>query len=358
MYKIHNITLIPGDGIGPEITEATKRVVKESGVDIVWDEVNAGADYMDQYGTPLPQHVIDSIKTNKVALKGPVTTPVGYGFRSVNVALRQALDLYVCLRPCKLYPGIKSHFDNVDLVLVRENTEDLYAGIEYEKDKPETLELLKKLEADGHKVKSDSGISIKPISESGSRRIVKWAFEYVKKNKRKSLTCVHKANIMKFTDGLYLNTAREVSKDYPDIPFQDLIVDNMSMQLVTHPEKFDVLVLPNLFGDILSDLCAGLTGGLGMAPGANIGDEYSLFEPTHGSDPRNKGKFIDNPTAQILSCCMMLRHIDEFDAADRIESAVTEVLKEGKTLTWDLAPEGTEPVGTLEYADAIIKKMK
>jgi isocitrate dehydrogenase (NAD+) len=358
MNKIHNITLIPGDGIGPEITEATKRVVKESGVDIVWDEVNAGADYMDQYGTPLPQHVIDSIKTNKVALKGPVTTPVGYGFRSVNVALRQALDLYVCLRPCKLYPGIKSHFDNVDLVLVRENTEDLYAGIEYEKDKPETLELLKKLEADGHKVKSDSGISIKPISESGSRRIVKWAFEYVKKNKRKSLTCVHKANIMKFTDGLYLNTAREVSKDYPDIPFQDLIVDNMSMQLVTHPEKFDVLVLPNLFGDILSDLCAGLTGGLGMAPGANIGDEYSLFEPTHGSDPRNKGKFIDNPTAQILSCCMMLRHIDEFDAADRIESAVTEVLKEGKTLTWDLAPEGTEPVGTLEYADAIIKKMK
>ncbi len=358
MNKIHNITLIPGDGIGPEITEATKRVVKESGVDIVWDEVNAGADYMDQYGTPLPQHVIDSIKTNKVALKGPVTTPVGYGFRSVNVALRQALDLYVCLRPCKLYPGIKSHFDNVDLVLVRENTEDLYAGIEYEKDKPETLELLKKLEADGHKVKSDSGISIKPISESASRRIVKWAFEYVKKNKRKSLTCVHKANIMKFTDGLYLNTAREVSKDYPDIPFQDLIVDNMSMQLVTHPEKFDVLVLPNLFGDILSDLCAGLTGGLGMAPGANIGDEYSLFEPTHGSDPRNKGKFIDNPTAQILSCCMMLRHIDEFDAADRIESAVTEVLKEGKTLTWDLAPEGTEPVGTLEYADAIIKKMK
>ncbi len=358
MNKIHNITLIPGDGIGPEITEATKRVVKESGVDIVWDEVNAGADYMDQYGTPLPQHVIDSIKTNKVALKGPVTTPVGYGFRSVNVALRQALDLYVCLRPCKLYPGIKSHFDNVDLVLVRENTEDLYAGIEYEKDKPETLELLKKLEADGHKVKSDSGISIKPISESASRRIVKWAFEYVKKNKRKSLTCVHKANIMKFTDGLYLNTAREVSKDYPDIPFQDLIVDNMSMQLVTRPEKFDVLVLPNLYGDILSDLCAGLTGGLGMAPGANIGDEYSLFEPTHGSDPRNKGKFIDNPTAQILSCCMMLRHIDEFDAADRIESAVTEVLKEGKTLTWDLAPEGTEPVGTLEYADAIIKKMK
>jgi isocitrate dehydrogenase (NAD+) len=360
MNKIHNITLIPGDGIGPEITEATKRVVAESGVSIVWDEVQAGADVMDKYGTPLPQHVLESIKTNKVALKGPITTPVGFGFRSVNVALRQSLDLYVCLRPCKLYPGIKSRCEKVDLVIVRENTEDLYAGIEYEKGKPETLELLSKLKADGHIIKEDSGISIKPISESGSRRILDWGFKYALKNNRKSLVAVHKANIMKFTDGMYLAVAREVAEKYPQIEFKDLIVDNMSMQLVTCPEKYEVLVLPNLYGDILSDLCSGLIGGLGVAPGANIGDEYALFEPTHGSDPRNKGKYIDNPIAQMLSAVMMLRHIDENEAADRIENAISDVLEEGTSLTWDLLPEEkrNQAVGTLEIAEAIVRKMK
>ena len=316
---VYDVTLIPGDGIGPEVTEATRRVLEATGVAFNWEVVYAGADVLDEYGTPLPEQVLESIRKNRVALKGPVTTPVGSGFRSVNVALRKALDLYACLRPCKTYPGVPSPYKDVDIVVVRENTEDLYAGIEFEKGTPQAAELIKLLaETGGAAVRADAGFSIKLISEAGSRRIVRFAFEYVRTHQRKKVTAIHKANIMKFTDGLFLSVAREVAEGYPDIEFEDRIVDNMTMQLVKKPQQFDVIVAPNLYGDIISDLCAGLVGGLGVAPGANIGDDVALFEPTHGSAPKYKGLNKANPMAMMLSGVMMLRHLGETESADRL----------------------------------------
>ena len=301
MTSAYNITLIPGDGIGPEVSNATKRVLEATGVRFNWDIMHAGIEVMEEYGTPLPEHVLESIRKNKIAIKGPVTTPVGSGFRSVNVALRKQLELYACVRPCKSYEGVPTLFKDIDIVIVRENTEDLYAGIEFEKGKPQTEEVIKFIsEKSGANIREDSGISIKPISETGSRRIIKYAFEYAKNEGRKKVTAIHKANIMKFSDGLFLSVAREIAADYPDIEFEDRIVDNMTMQLVKNPQNFDVIVCPNLYGDILSDLCAGLVGGLGVAPGANIGQQVALFEPTHGSAPKYKGLNKVNPMAMML----------------------------------------------------------
>jgi isocitrate dehydrogenase (NAD+) len=357
----HRVTLIPGDGIGPELTEATRRVLEASGVEFEWDVQHAGADVMDQHGgNPLPEHVLDSIRENGVALKGPITTPVGGGFRSVNVTLRKTLDLYGQVRPCKSYEGVRSHFDDVDLVVVRENTEDLYAGIEYEQGTAEVQELIAWIEAHGGKLRhEDAGISIKPLSVSGTRRIVQFAFDYARKNGRRKVTAVHKANIMKFTDGLYLRVAREVAEENSDVEFDDRIVDNMCMQLVQRPEEYDVLVCPNLYGDIVSDLCAGMIGGLGMAPGANFGEEAAIFEPTHGSAPKYAGQNKVNPMAQMLSGVMMLRHLEEHEAADRVESAIADVIREGKSVTYDMKPTRDDPtaVGTSEVADAIIDKL-
>lgn len=356
---IHKVTLIPGDGIGPEISEATRRVLEATGVEFDWDVVHAGSDVIDQYGTPLPEHVLDSIRNNRTAIKGPITTPVGSGFRSVNVAIRKALNLYTCLRPCKTYPGVPSKYSDIDLVIVRENMEDLYAGIEFEHGTDWADKLKQMLIDKGEKqIREDAGFSIKMISETGSRRIVKYAFEYARRYGRRKVTAVHKANILKFSDGLFLATARKVAEDYPDIEFEDRIVDNMSMQLVRNPSQFDVAVCPNLYGDILSDLCAGLVGGLGVAPGGNIGDEYAVFEPTHGSAPKYKGLNKVNPMAMMLSGMLMLRHLGEGVAADRLETAIAEVIAEGTAVTYDLAPEGVKPVGTAEVADAIISKMK
>ena len=356
---VHNITLIPGDGIGPELTEATKRVLEATGVKFNWEIVHAGTDVMAEYGTPLPQHVLDSIRKNKVALKGPITTPIGSGFRSVNVALRKELELYCCLRPCKSYAGTPTLYNNVDIVIVRENMEDLYAGIEFEKGTPNNAKLISFLRDLGARIRPDSGISIKPISEFGSRRIVRFAFEYARNHGRKRVTAVHKANIMKFSDGLYLAVAREVARDYPEIEFEDRIVDNMTMQLVKKPQNFDVLVCPNLYGDILSDLCAGLVGGLGVAPGANLGDSIALFEPTHGSAPKYKGMNKANPMAMMLSGVLMLRYIGETEAADSVENAIAAIIAEGKYVTYDLKPDGQQDkaVGTSQVADAIIKRM-
>jgi isocitrate dehydrogenase (NAD+) len=356
----YNVTLIPGDGTGPELTEATRRVLEASGVKFNWDIQHAGVDVVAQYGTPLPKHVLDSIRKNKVALKGPITTPVGFGFRSVNVALRKELELYSCLRPCKSYAGIQVPFKDIDIVMVRENMEDLYAGIEFEKGSAQAKRLIELVGEMGSKIRPDAGISIKPISEFGSRRIVKWAFEYARANKRHKVTAVHKANIMKFSDGLFLAVAREVAKGYTDIEFEDRIVDNMTMQLVKKPQQFDVLVCPNLYGDILSDLCAGLVGGLGVAPGANIGDTIALFEPTHGSAPKYKGLNKVNPMAQMLSGVLMLRYLGEKEAGDRVENAIAAVIAEGNDVTYDLLPENEQKraAGTSQVADAIIRKMK
>jgi isocitrate dehydrogenase (NAD+) len=357
---MYTITLIPGDGVGPEISEATKRVIEASGIPIKWDIQEAGLDVYDKEGTPLPQRVLDSIKKNKVAIKGPVTTPVGTGFRSVNVTLRQSLDLYCCLRPSKTFKGIRTRFQDVDLVIIRENTEDLYAGIEFNKgseDAKKIIDLIHKLT--GKIIRADSGISIKPISVYGSERIVRFAFEYARKNKRKKITAVHKANIMKYSDGLFLETARNVATRYPDIEFEDRIVDNMCMQLVQKPELYDVLVLPNFYGDIISDLSAGLIGGLGIAPGANLGEEYAVFEPVHGSAPKYKGLNKVNPLAMILSGVMMLKHLGEFKAAEKLESAIAYVIEDGKKLTYDLKPIPGDPtaVTTSQMADAIIEKL-
>ncbi|MCS7203677.1 MAG: isocitrate/isopropylmalate dehydrogenase family protein [Thermodesulfovibrio sp.] len=358
---MHKITLIPGDGIGPEISEAMKKVVEATGVSIQWDIQFAGEEVYLKEGNPLPQRVIDSIKANKVAIKGPITTPVGTGFRSVNVTLRQTLDLYACVRPCRSFRGAKTRYENVDLVIIRENTEDLYAGVEFKKSEPETLELIKFIEEKtGKKLREDSGITIKPISVFGTERIVRFAFEYARRHGRRKVTAVHKANIMKYTDGLFLEVARQVANEYSDIEFEDKIVDNMCMQLVQKPELYDVLVLPNLYGDIVSDLAAGLIGGLGLAPGANIGDKYAVFEPTHGSAPKYKGLNKVNPFAIILSAAMMLKHIGEVKAADKIEKAVEEVIKEGKYLTYDMKYENDSipPVGTKEVAEAVVDKIK
>jgi isocitrate dehydrogenase (NAD+) len=355
----YTVTLIPGDGIGPDVTTAARRVIDATGVQIDWQVEEAGTDVMDKYGTPLPDRVIESIRENKVALKGPITTPIGTGFRSVNVALRAALDLYTNLRPAKYYPGVRSRYQDVNIVVVRENTEDLYAGIEFEEGQPQTEELIGTLDRmSGKKIRPDSGISIKPISISGTERIVDFAFQYAKNNGRRKVSAVTKANIMKYTDGLFLHTARSVAERYPDIEFQEVLVDNMCMQLVQKPEDYDVLVLPNLYGDIVSDLCAGLVGGLGVAPGANIGTNASLFEPVHGSAPKYAGQNKANPTATILSGIMMLRHIGEQDAAERLESALAKVIKENLNVTYDLKPDRTGGVGTSQMADAIIEAMK
>ena len=358
--KSYRITLIPGDGIGPEIAESAKACIEATGVPIEWDIEHAGVDIMKTAGTPLPESVLASIRKNKVAIKSPITTPVGTGFRSVNVALRKELDLYACLRPCKSYDGVRSRYKNIDLVIVRENTEDLYAGIEFQKGTPEALEIIQNIEKlSKSKIRQDSGISIKPISVFGTERIVRYAFEYARKYKRRKITAVHKANIMKFTDGLFLEVAREVARKYPDIEFEDRIVDNMCMQLVQFPENYDMLVLPNLYGDILSDLCAGLIGGLGIAPGANIGENYALFEATHGSAPKYKGLNKVNPTAMILSGVLMLQYLGEEEAAKRLEKAVADVIREGKEVTYDLKESKSDPtaVGTREMGEAIIRKL-
>jgi len=357
----HRITLIPGDGTGPEITEATVKVVEATGVDIEWDVVNAGAEVYEKEGTVLPDRVIESLKRNRVGIKGPITTPIGTGFRSVNVAMRQLFNLYACVRPCKSYPGVKSRYKGIDIVIIRENTEDLYAGIEFEKGKKETLELIDFIkEKNGSVIRKDSGISIKPISVTGSENIIRFAFEYARKNNRKKVTGIHKANIMKYSDGLFLEVFKKVASEYSDIESEDRIVDNMCMQLIQKPELYDVLVLPNLYGDIISDLAAGLVGGLGVAPGANIGKEIALFEPTHGSAPKYKGLNKVNPTAMMLSAVMMLRYIDEKKCADILEAAIAENIKEGKYVTYDLKPDRDDSaaVGTQEFADAVVKKIK
>lgn len=358
----HQVTLIPGDGVGPELAEASRMCIDATGVKIDWDVQEAGVDVMARLGTPVPDSVIESIKRTGVALKAPITTPVGTGFRSVNVYLRQALDLYACVRPCKQYKGVRTYFDQtkIDLVIVRENTEDLYTGIEFEKGMPETAELIADIKRlNGKAIRPDSGISIKPISVTGSERIVKYAFEYARKHGRKKVTAVHKANILKFSDGLFLEVARNVAKDYTDIEFEDRIVDNMCMQLVQKPELYDVMVLPNLYGDIISDLCAGLIGGLGVAPGANIGEKGAVFEATHGSAPKYKGQWKLNPTALILSGVLMLEYLGETEAAQRLNKAVADVIEQGKDVTYDMKPHRDDPtaVGTREMAQAIIKAM-
>jgi isocitrate dehydrogenase (NAD+) len=357
----HKITLIPGDGTGPEITQATVKVVEATGVDIEWDEQNAGADIYEEEGTVLPDRVLASLKKNKVGIKGPITTPVGTGFRSVNVALRKHFDLYACIRPCKSYEGVRSKYEDIDLIVVRENTEDLYAGIEFEYGEPRTADLIGYITGiSDSKIRPDSGISIKPISVSGSERIIKAAFDYAVKNGRKKVTGVHKANIMKYTDGLFLDVFRNIAKDYPGIEAEDRIVDNMCMQLVQKPELYDVMVLPNLYGDIVSDLAAGLVGGLGVAPGGNIGEDMALFEPTHGSAPKYKGQDKVNPTAMMLSAVMMLRYIGEVKRGDILEKAIADNIAEGKDVTYDLKQDRNDPtaVGTSRFADAIVEKIK
>jgi isocitrate dehydrogenase (NAD+) len=357
----HRVTLIPGDGTGPELTEATRRVLEATGVEFDWDVQHAGTDVMEENdGNPLPAATLDSIRENGVALKGPITTPVGGGFRSVNVGLRKLLDLYAQVRPCKSYQGVRSRYQDVDLVIIRENTEDLYAGIEFEEGSPDALELIAWIEAHSKsRVLQDSGLSVKPISVTGTRRIFEFAFDYARRNGRRKITAVHKANIMKFSDGLWLRVAREVAAENDDIEFDDRIVDNMCMQLVQRPEEYDVLVLPNLYGDVLSDLCAGMIGGLGMAPGANYGEHVAVFEPTHGSAPKYAGQNKVNPMAELLSGVLMLRHLDELEAADRLETAIADVIRVGKSLTYDMKPTRDDPtaVGTSEVADAIIDKL-
>jgi isocitrate dehydrogenase (NAD+) len=362
----YEVTLITGDGTGPELAEAAKRCVDATGVKINWDPQEAGVDVMARTGTPLPEACLESLRRTKCALKAPITTPVGTGFRSINVHLRQAFGLYACIRPCKIYKGVRTYFSQlpVDLVIVRENTEDLYAGTEFEKGKPETAQLIEFVNAHSKsgKVKSgleETGVSIKPISISGSERIIRCAFDYARDNGRKKVTLVHKANIMKFSDGLFLECGRNVAKEYPGIEFEDRIVDNMCMQLVQKPELYDVLVLPNLYGDVLSDLAAGLVGGLGVAPGANLGPNGAVFEATHGSAPKYKGLNKVNPVALILSGMLMLKHLGEVDAAKRLEKAVADVIAEGKSVTYDLKDDRNDPtaVGTREMAEAICKKL-
>lgn len=357
----HAVTLIPGDGTGPEIAQATRRVLEATGVQFEWDVCRAGLEVLEKCGTVLPDNVVESIKRTKVGLKGPITTPVGKGSRSANVTLRKKLDLYANLRPAKTYPGLRSRYDNIDLIIVRENTEDLYAGIEFQKGTPEQEELIDTIaRTTGTRLGSDTAISIKSISVLATRRIVKFAFEYARANGRRKVTAVHKANIMKVSDGLFLATAQEVAKEFPEIQFEDRIVDNMCMQLVQKPEIYDVLVLPNLYGDIISDLSAGLIGGLGVAPGANIGNQYAVFEPVHGSAPKYAGQNKVNPMAMMFSGVLMLRHLNERDAANRLEKAIAQVIAEGKNVTYDLKPHPDDPtaVGTSQVADAVIEKLQ
>ena len=356
----HRVTLIPGDGIGPEITEATQKVLEATGVQFDWEIGIAGEKAQDMFGTPLPDHILESIKKNKVALKGPVTTPIGTGFRSVNVALRKSLDLYTGLRPCKTYAGAPTLYRDTDILIVRENTEDLYSGIEFAKGEPATARLRDLIfEATEVDVRSDSAFSIKAISETASRRIVKFAFEYARTNGRKKVSAAHKANILKFSDGLFLSTAREVAAEHPDIAFEDVVIDALCMRLTRNPQQYDIIVLPNLYGDIVSDLCAGLVGGLGIAPGVNIGDEIAVFEPTHGSAPKYTGQNKVNPMAMMLSAALMLRHLGEKEAADELEKAIAEVIAEGKHVTYDLQLDYNQPAATTsEVADAVTQKLR
>ena len=359
--RTHTITLIPGDGTGPEIVEATRRAIDATGVTIEWDVQEIGVPAIAKHGDPFPKETLESIRRNTVGLKGPLTTELGTGMRSVNVALRKEFDLYANLRPARTYEGVQAPMGKIDLVVVRENIEDLYAGIEYDLGTTELAEVRAAIEkTSGKKIREDAAIAIKYISEFGSRRIVKFAFEYARANKRKKVTAVHKANIMKFADGLFLRVAGEVAKDYPEIAFEDRIVDNMCMQLVQKPEQYDVLVLPNLYGDIVSDLVAGLAGGLGVAPGANIGENgIAVFEAIHGSAPKYAGQNKVNPMALMLAGVLMLRHIGEREAGDRLERAIADVVREGKDVTYDLKADRGDPtaVGTREFADAVIKRM-
>jgi len=357
----HAVTLIPGDGVGPEICDAAVRVLEATGVQFVWDVHQAGENVIKEYGTPLPDHVLESIRKNKVALKGPITTPVGSGFRSVNVALRQALDLYALVRPVKAYKGARNLRDDLDFVIVRENTEDIYIGIEFEQGTPDCERLISEISGLAKKqIRPDSGLSIKPISVSGSQRIMEFAFDYARKNKRRKVTAVHKANIMKHTDGLFLAVARKVAELNKDIEFEDRIVDNMCMQLVLRPKEYDVLCCPNLYGDIISDLGAGMIGGLGLAPGANIGTNGAVFEATHGSAPKYTGQNKVNPMAVMLSGVLMLRHLDEVAAADALEGAIAGVIADGRSVTYDLKERRNDPtaVGTSQVADAVVARLK
>lgn len=331
---MHQAVLIPGDGIGPEVTQAARSVIDASGAAIEWFVLEAGGAQIEKHGTPLPPGVIESIRKYGIALKGPITTPIGTGFRSVNVALRLEMDLYANVRPAKTFPNVPSRYENVDLVVIRENTEDVYLGIE-------------------HMVGPDAAESIKIFTRKGCERIVRYAFEYAVRNKRRKVTAVHKANIMKCTDGMFLDIARQIAKEYPSVGFEDMLVDALCMRLVQAPEAFDVLVLPNLYGDIVSDLCAGIVGGLGLAPSANIGADSAIFEAVHGSAPQIAGKNIANPTALILSGAMMLRHLGEIEAAERIESAIASLILKGRQLTADLGGS----LGTAEFADAVIRQM-
>jgi isocitrate dehydrogenase (NAD+) len=355
---LHTITLILGDGVGPEVVDAARRCIEATGVQIRWEEAEVGANAMAKYGTLLPEPVLASIRQNRVALKGPITTPVGEGFPSVNVAMRKKLDLYACFRPYKSYPGVRSRYSDIDLIVIRENTEGLYVGVEFEAGSKGVKVLAQATEG---RISQDSAVSLRPISRGASQRIIRFAFEYALKNGRRKITAVHKANIMKCTDGLFLNTARYIARDYEGrVGFEDRLVDNMCMQLVQRPQEYDVLVLPNLYGDILSDLCAGLIGGLGVAPGANIGDEIAVFEATHGSAPKYKGLNRVNPVGMILSGVMMLRRIGEFEAANRLENATASVIKEGKYVTYDLKDKRDDPtaVGTSRMADAIVEAVR
>lgn len=355
----HKAILIPGDGIGPEVAYAARDCLDATGVKLDWEEHAAGEGAIPKFGSPLPEPLLEAIRKCKVALKGPITTPIGKGIRSVNVALRHALDLYACVRPCKVYPGVSTRYEKVDLVIVRENSEDLYAGIEYDDGTPEVKELIAWVKAHGGKtIRPDAAVSLKPISAFASERVARYAFEYAVKHGRKKVTAVHKANIMKFSDGLFLESAQKVAQEYAGkVEFDDRLVDNLCMQLVQKPENYDVLLLPNLYGDILSDLCAGLVGGLGVAPGANIGQESAVFEPVHGSAPKYAGQNKVNPVATILSGALMLEHLGENDAARRLEKAVADVLREGKAVTYDLKPRSAA-VGTKEMAQAIVAKLR
>jgi isocitrate dehydrogenase (NAD+) len=356
----HEVTFIPGDGTGPELAEATRRVLEATGVEFEWDLREAGVDEYEASGNPFPDDTLDSLRRTGIGIKGPTTTPVGSGFRSVNVLLRKELDLYACIRPCKSYEGVRTRFPETDVVIIRENTEDLYAGIEFEKGTPENARVREVLEELGSHVREDAGISVKPISVMGSDRIVEEAFRYAEANGRRKVTAVHKANIMKFSDGLFLEVAREVAKRHPEIEFEDRIVDNLCNQIVSRPEEYDVLVLPNLYGDIVSDLAAGMIGGLGLAPGANIGTAAAVFEATHGSAPKYKGQNRVNPTALMLSGVLMLRHLEETTAADRLENAIAEVIRRGEKVTYDLKPNRDDPtaVGTSQFADAVIEQLE
>jgi len=354
----HRITLIPGDGAGPELVDAARATIEATGVELEWDEQPAGLAVIEGEGTPLPTRVVESIRRNRIALKGPLGTPSG--FRSVNVALRVSLGLYAALRPCRLYPGVRSRYEGVDVVVVRELTEDSYTGIEFEQGAPPTAELIGFIErTTGKAIRADSGLSIKAISETASRRIARFAFEHARANGRRKVTAGHKANIMKVSDGLFLEVVREVAREFPDVAFEDRIIDNLAMQLVQRPEDHDVLVLPNLYGDIVSDLCAGIVGGLGVAPGVNLGDEYAVFEATHGTASRYRGLNRANPMALMLCGAMLLRHIGETDAGDRLEAAVAAVIAEGRTVTYDLRPTRDDPAAasTTEVRDAVLERL-